>query len=258
MSSKPIRNSHSILCTVLALGQVLLFTTPVMAQQANYWGDGRIFPYNRGYASPIGPWSHTTGPQFGYSAVRGHRRGTGSGTAIGMCMLGGIVGLGALSMGSQLLSRRSMMKKHNNPNAPADRIASKDRREKQQMKIKGELDQDYQKEMAEKNLAMAPGGASPLGMGSAPGAMGMTGASDLRGAPGMSGMGSMNTMNGMSAPAPMAPGQPIAPAQNMMTPAFQSNGNAGAPAAFQGGPTEAPVLNPTPWTPGGDLAVPQF
>ena len=257
MSSK----STAIFCCILALGQMLLFTAPVMAQQANYWGDGRIFPYNRGYASPIGPWSHTTGPQWGYNAQNRVRHGTGGGTVMGMCLLGGIVGLGALSMGSQIISRRGAAKKHNNPNPPKDRIASKDRRQKQELKIKGELDQDYQKEMADKGLAMAPPGGGSFGTGL--GNMGAPGASPMQGMPGANGMTGMKDFGGPGqAPgqfAPVqqsfAPAQSMAPAQNM-APAFNSNASTQLAPAFQGGQGDG-VLNPTPWTP-GDLATPQF
>jgi len=250
--------STAILCTILALGQMLLFTAPVMAQQANYWGDGRIFPYNRGYASPIGPWSHTTGPQFGYRAQNRVRRGTGGGTAIGLCMLGGIVGLGALSMGSQMLSRRGASKKHNNPNPPKDRIASKDRRQKQELKIKGELDQDYQKEMAEKGLAMAPPSGNPMGMGGSPGAMGMQGMPGMQGLTAPSQSSAQFPGMAQSAPPQFAPAQSMAPAQNM-APAFNSNGGNQLAPAFQGKENvEGDILNPTPWTPSSDGPNQQF
>ncbi|MBS1995238.1 MAG: hypothetical protein JSS86_02965 [Cyanobacteria bacterium SZAS LIN-2] len=246
-----VARSLRLMCSVLALGQLLLFASPVMAQQANYWGDYRMFPNTRGYTAY--PWSgitpHTTGPQYGYSAWRGSPRGTGAGTTIGMCMLGGIVGLGALSMGSQMLARRGMNKKHNNPNPPKDRIASQDRRKKQELKIKGELDQDYQKELSEKGLAMAPNGANPLGMGAQgmhPMGQGMPQGMSQgmpQGSP--AGMQGFPGAQGLTAPAGMAPGQsmgqPSYAAASTQMPAMQGREN-----------VEGDILNPLPWTPGGD------
>ena len=212
----------------MLLGQLSLLTAPAMAQGyplQNYYPDYRQYGYSRGTGGfPFASYSpYTTGPQYGYSAWRGSPTGNGAGTAIGLGLYGGIIGIGALSMAPRLMAQHRMNKQHNNPKAN-QKLASKDRRQEQELKIRGELDQDYQKELSEKGMlpptaSLPPGNGFGAGIPAAPSPGGF--------GSGMgSGMGS-NIGSGMGSAMQSAP-------------AFTPVG--GPPAA-------APILNNTPWTP---------
>jgi hypothetical protein len=154
----------------------------------------------------------------------------GMGMAVGLGMYGGMMGIGTVMMASQMIARHNMNKR-NNPNgqqasSPKDKLAKADRRRSQELKLKGELDSDYQKELAEKGLTPAnsamPGAAlSPSSAGGPPMGMG-------QGAP---------AFNSAASPPPS------------MSPAM--NPGMSSPAAAQGAPP-AEIFNPTPWTPTAD------
>ncbi|MBU6451808.1 MAG: hypothetical protein KGS72_08530 [Cyanobacteria bacterium REEB67] len=225
----PIRLICSLIALTFAFGQLFAFAFagPALAQGyplPGYYPDYRQFPSYRGVsAGGVGYSPFTTGPQYGYSAW-GNRRypGNGAGTAIGLGLYGGMVGIGALAVGSRILANRKYNQKHNNPQAN-QKLASKERRANQELKIRGELDQDYQKELSEKGM-LPPTAQLPSGAGfNGPGA-GFSSAS--------------------AAPA-------AAPSMNMAAPSFKPTAN---PPQEQ---LSAPVYNPTPWTPDGAAGASQ-
>ena len=227
----------SALC--LAFGQLFTFAGPALAQGyplQNYISDPRAFGYNRGYGTfpgYAGYSPYTTGPQYGYSAWGSRTMPSrAAGTAIGLGMYGGIVGIGALSMASRMIANRKYSQAHNNPKGN-QKLASKDRRQTQELKIRGEMDSDYQKELSEKGMlpptAQLPPAAGFRGPGS-----GSFGGAPSASSPAMSMGGSGASPAGNAAPA----------ANYSATPAAE--------------PVQAPVYNATPWSPTGDGVQPSF
>ena len=227
------------LAVCLAFGQLFWLVAPAQAQ-GYYLGDPRTTGYFTGVPtiSPYAGYSYaSTGPQYGYSAYSGSAAGRGAGIGIGLGLYGGMLGIGALSMASQMMARRGQSKNHNNPNKD-QKVSSKERRQKQELALKGELDSDYQKELAEKGMVGQANPASQM-----PG-MKMPGAAPAQS---FGGNGSAPAM------APGAPADGFSGNQSMGLPAsppagqFENNNfgsGLGAPAAAE----PAPVLN-TPWTP---------
>ena len=167
--------SRPIICALLTLGQTLFLIAPVQAQ-----GYPNFIPspgtggyYNgMGLSNPMmGYQPFTTGPQYGYAARSyGSLPSQGLGMAVGLGYVGGMVGIGAVMMGSRMLANRKMNQNNpNNPNTgqPKDKKGAAQRRRDQELKIKGELDQDYQKDLADKGLVaqtpQMPGNANSFG-----------------------------------------------------------------------------------------------
>jgi hypothetical protein len=235
----PIR----LIGTLLTLAQLLIFAAPVQAQGLpNFWPSPGTGGYYNGTGGVYVP-RLIGGPQYGYSAASRYRMpSNGMGMALGLGMYGGMMGVGSVMMASQMMARRNMNKQNNPSNPPKDKAAKLDRRQKQELALKGQLDNDYQKELAEKGLtpATAPMPGSPRSF--APPASG-----GQQFAPGGQAM-SQNPQPSLSPAFNQPANQPAA-------------GFAGGAAGSMTGPGASPageVLNPTPWTPTADPSQPSF
>jgi hypothetical protein len=106
--------SSRLICMLLALGQLLFFVAPVRAQG---YPNFQPSPGTLGYYNGLGGVGNMSGlirPQYGYSAAsRYSMPSQGMGMAIGLGMYGGMVGVGALMLGSQMMARRNMIKQNN-------------------------------------------------------------------------------------------------------------------------------------------------
>jgi hypothetical protein len=246
MSNMPILPIR-LTCTLLTLGQLLFLAAPVKAQGVFIPSPGTGGYYNgMGIGNPLMGYSPlTSGPQYGYSAAStGHMPSQGLGMAVGLGMMGGMVGIGTIMMGSQMMARRNMNKNNpNNPNnKPKDKAATSERRRNQELKLKGQLDSDYQKELAEKGMvpqsAQIPGEPRSF----APPATG--GQQFPAGGQSMGQPFSQGSMNpSMNPPLGQPMGQSMGQSQPMGQQAF-NGAAAAAPESAAGG-----VLNPTPWSP---------
>ncbi len=201
---------------------------------------------------------------------------------VGLGMYGGMMGIGTVMMASQMIARHNMNKKYNQSTGqgqaptPKDKLAKADRRRSQELKLKGELDSDYQKELAEKGLtpANAPMPGSPPNFAPSTGGPGFgQGASSFNGGPGAGmgmgqgqamGMGQGQAMGmGQGQAMGMGQGQAMGMGQGQAMNSGMSSGmNSGinpsmnpatnpsmnTPAATGAGE----VFNPSPWTPNSD------
>jgi len=244
------------MCTVLALGQLIFFAAPVQAQGYYIPSPGTGGYYNgTGIYNPLAGYSpYTTGAQLGYRATSyGSPPSQALGIGVGLGMYGGMAAIGAVMIGSRMIANRNLYKNNaQNPNASnsdkkKDKQAKSERRRNQELKLKGQLDSDYQKELAEKGMAQP---------GQMPGATGFT--------PPGAGQGMPTAMNqASSAAAPSFGGSAPGAGQFQSPPAsgagsFGGGGGQSFNPAAGGGAGAAPEsgqLN-TPWSP--DLVPPSF